>query len=157
MNARDVIALLELEPLEGEGGYYRQTWLSHPDGGASRPIGTAIYYLVTPDSWSSLHRLTHDEVFHFYLGDPCDMVIYTPGGTLESEVLGPDIGQGQHVQHVVPAYAWQGTKLAPGGEWALLGTTMAPGFTTDIFELASEVSITDVPEPAHVLLSAYLP
>ena len=29
---------------------------------------------------------------------------------------------------------WQGSKLAPGGKWALLGTTMSPGFDPADYE-----------------------
>jgi predicted cupin superfamily sugar epimerase len=29
---------------------------------------------------------------------------------------------------------WQGTKLAPGGKWALMGTTMSPGFDPADYE-----------------------
>jgi uncharacterized protein len=31
-------------------------------------------------------------------------------------------------QHVVAGGVWQGSRLRPGGEYALLGTIMAPGF-----------------------------
>ena len=43
-------------------------------------------------------------------------------------ILGQDILNGQQVQFAVPAGVWQGSRLVPGGKFALLGTTMAPGF-----------------------------
>lgn len=138
--AEEVIEALGLQPLEGEGGFFRQTWIAegeHDDA----PIGTSILYLVTPSSFSALHRLIHDEIFHFYLGDPCEMVIVNQEGILESFTLGQDIMSGMLVQHVVPAGSWQGTRLVPGGDWALLGTTMAPGFHVSGFELASEAIV----------------
>lgn len=134
--AADVISALDLQPLEGEGGYFRQTWIA-PGEREEIPLGTSILYLVTPDSFSALHRLVHDEVFHFYIGDPCEMVMIEPDGSLSEVVLGQDILAGMHVQHVVPDGVWQGTRLVPGGEWALLGTTMAPGFHVSGFELAT--------------------
>ncbi len=142
--ASDVIDAFGLEPLEGEGGYFRKTWIAHGNSDAA-PIGTCILYLVTPDSFSALHRLDHDEIFHFYLGDPCEAVVVTPDGTLSEVLLGQDIEAGMRVQHVVPARSWQGTRLAPGGSWALLGTTMAPGFTLAGFELATEHTIEGFP------------
>lgn len=136
MTAADVINALRLQPLEGEGGYFRQTWIAHGER-EDCPIGTSILYLVTPESFSALHRLVHDEIFHFYLGDPCETVMIGPDGTFSEAILGHDIAAGMHVQHVVPAATWQGTRLIEGGEWALLGTTMAPGFHHSGFELAT--------------------
>ncbi len=145
LTADEVIAKLDLAPLEGEGGYFRQTWIQE-SGTPGPPIGTCILYLVTPDSFSALHRLEHDEIFHFYLGDPCEAVSVDPDGRLTEFTLGQDIMAGMQVQHVVPARSWQGARLAPGGSWALLGTTMAPGFHIDGFELATADDI-EVFEP----------
>jgi predicted cupin superfamily sugar epimerase len=157
MTADEVIARLGLEPLSGEGGYYRQTWSSSGGEGCPDPIGTAIYYLVTPDSWSALHRLTLDEVFHVYLGDPCEMVMLSDAGEMVHIRLGSDIVNGETVQHVVPAGWWQGTRLAQGGSWALLGTTMAPGFRPDVFELASDAVLDTVGEDIRRRLVPFLP
>ena len=89
---------------------------------------TSIYYLLTPDTFSELHRLNSDEVFHFYLGDPVEQLMLYPDGTGETVILGPDIFSGQKVQHVVPQGVWQGAKLKAGGQFALLGCTVAPSF-----------------------------
>jgi predicted cupin superfamily sugar epimerase len=45
--------------------------------------------------------------------------------------LGQDIFNEQMVQHVVLAEIWQGARVFEGGEFALLGTTMAPGFSPE--------------------------
>jgi predicted cupin superfamily sugar epimerase len=157
MRADDVIALLGLEPLPGEGGWFRQTWVSPGIDPNGVPAGTAIYYLVTPDSWSALHRLRDDEVFHFYLGDPCTMLMVSPEGELREIRLGSDLAAGEVVQHVVPAGWWQGTQLAPGGAWALLGTTMAPGFHLDRFELATAETLDAFDATVRARLEPYLP
>jgi len=94
---------------------------------------SAIYYLITPESWSSLHRLPTDEVFHFYLGDPVEMLQLFPDGTGKVELLGNQLLKAQRPQLCVPRFTWQGTKLAEGGNFALLGTTMAPGFEPSDF------------------------
>lgn len=155
--AEDIIAAYDLRPLEGEGGYFRQTWIRESDDPAT-PLGTCILYLVTPDSFSALHRLAHDEIFHFYLGDPCEAVSVDASRTLRVTILGGDVTAGMQVQHVVPAGTWQGTRLLPGGEWALLGTTMAPGFHVSGFELATlsdiEGCTPDVVEKVRVFLAA---
>ncbi len=139
LTAAQLIGHLQLEPLTFEGGMFRQTYVAQESiaaqtlparYGAPRSFGTAIYYLLTNDSnsFSALHRLLTDEIYHFYLGDPVQMLLLHPDGRGERIVLGPDILHGQHVQFTVPRGVWQGSRLVPGGSFALLGTTMAPGF-----------------------------
>lgn len=145
-NARQIIDLLGLRPLPAEGGMFAQGYCSaesippqalperyppHP-----KPFSTAIYYLLTndPDSFSALHRLPTDEIFHFYLGDPVETLLLFPDGSSQVVILGPDLLSGQKPQLIVPRGVWQGSHLRPGGEYALLGSTMAPGFTEDDYE-----------------------
>lgn len=154
MTAEQVIDLLELRPLPGEGGWFRQTW-SSPErivSGMLGPryrrdcvVGTAIYYLITdaPDGFSALHRLPTDEVYHFYLGDPVEQLRLHPDGRSEWVVLGTDLRAGQHVQHVAPRDVWQATRLVAGGRWALLGTTLAPGFDIAAYEAGSRQALID--------------
>ena len=141
MKVEEIIALLKLHPLIGEGGLYAETYRSTgqiPAGAlpAPRSYSTAIYYLLTAeaDSFSALHRLSGDEIYHFYLGDPVEMLLLYPDRTAQAVVLGQDLLAGQQVQWVVPAGVWQGSRLASGGAYALLGTTMSPGFDLADFE-----------------------
>ncbi len=136
-SAEAIIAALQLAPLPGEGGYYRETYRSELEippadlpasYGAARNASTAIFYLLTADTFSALHRLPGDEVFHFYLGDPVEMLQLHPDGTGELLRIGNDIAQGQRPQVVAPGGSWQGARLATGGAFALMGTTVAPGF-----------------------------
>lgn len=137
MNANDVKRLLDLTPLQLEGGFFRETYRSRwqvppehlPEGiHGARSIGTAIYYMVTPESFSTLHRLPGTEVFHFYFGDPVVMLQLHPEGESRTVTLGHDLAAGHQPQVVVRGGIWQGCRLVPGGKWALLGTTMSPGF-----------------------------
>src|SRR5207237_1405765 len=96
--------------------------------GRDKSAATAIYFLLTPDTFPALHRLPTDEIFHFYLGSPAQMLQLLADGTGRVVELGPEIPSGQTPQVVVPAGVWQGSLLKPGGDFALLGTTMAPGF-----------------------------
>ena len=159
-----IIKLLGLEPLPEEGGLFRQTYRSAeviPAGGlpsrygAPRRIATAIYYLLTDDkdSFSALHRLKTDEVYHFYLGDLVEMLLLHPEGVGERMTLGHDLAAGQRVQFVVPAGAWQGSRLVRGGRYALLGTTMAPGYEQEDFELGDRGNLLrDYPGQAEFIL-----
>jgi uncharacterized protein len=120
-----------LEPLPVEGGLFRRTWAGPPDA-AGRPAGSAIIALfaVDGDLFSAVHRLPIDEVWHFYRGDPLELLLLEPGGRARVELLGPD----DHVQLTVPAGTWMGAQVAPGGRWTLCGTTMAPGFVPADYE-----------------------
>ncbi len=157
--ADEIIRHLGLEPLPDEGGLFRRCYCSTETvpGAAlpcrytsDRPYGSAIYYLLTddPDSFSALHRLRTDEVYHFYLGDPVSLLLVHVDGTVEERILGPDLLHGQHVQTVAPHGVWQGSRLVAGGAWALLGTTMAPGFDVADFELADRDALV-AQHPEH--------
>lgn len=130
-----IIRRLRLEPHPAEGGFFLETYRSReaaPDG--RRALATAIYYLLRPGHVSTMHRLASDEIFHFYLGDPVEMLLLPPGGEGRLVTLGPDLESGARPQVVVPAGTWQGSALAPGGRVALLGTTVSPGFDAADFE-----------------------
>jgi predicted cupin superfamily sugar epimerase len=136
MTADDVKRLLQLTPLEVEGGFFRETYRSRwqvsaeflPGRSGQRAIGTAIYYLITPESFSSLHKLPGTEIFHFYLGDAVEMLQLHGESQPTVVTLGQNIAAGELVQVIVRGGVWQGMRLAKGGQWALLGTTMSPGF-----------------------------
>lgn len=143
---RQLIEKLGLKPLVGEGGLFRQTYLSAESlekavlptrYAQAHPVATAIYFLLTddPDSFSALHRLPTDEIYHFYLGDPVGLLLLHPDGRAEEVTMGQDLLGGQEVQFVAPAHAWQGSRLLAGGRFALLGTTMAPGYIQEDFEI----------------------
>jgi hypothetical protein len=136
--AKKTIKLLKLKPLPGEGGYYRETYRSGEQIKAGRrskrSLATAIYYLVTPESFSSLHRVKSDELFHFYAGQPVEMLLLYPGGRSRIILLGSDFERGQRPQVLVPKNVWQGCRLIKGGRWALLGTTVFPGFEFEDYQ-----------------------
>ncbi|HXY88385.1 MAG TPA: cupin domain-containing protein [Candidatus Acidoferrales bacterium] len=75
ITVKEIITMFGLTP-HPEGGYYRETYRSVetirdnvlPNRyKGDRTYGTAIYYLLTPDTFSALHHLKTDEVYHFYL------------------------------------------------------------------------------------------
>lgn len=131
MTADQIKKLLNLAPHPVEGGYFRRTFTSAanldlPRG--TRPQGTAIYYLLEAGAFSELHMLDSDEMFHFYLGDPVEMLQLYPDGRSAVFTLGQDLAAGQQVQLLVPAGVWQGMRLIGEGKLALLGCTVVPGF-----------------------------
>jgi predicted cupin superfamily sugar epimerase len=160
MTADDIKQILHLIP-HPEGGSYAQTYKaderippealgSNYDG--TRAASTAIYYLLEPGTFSEMHRLRSDEIFHFYLGDPVEMLQLWPDGSSRVVQLGPDLVAGQTPQLVVPRNVWQGSRLIAGGSYALLGCTVAPGFEFADYESGcGDVLIPSYPEQRDLI------
>jgi uncharacterized protein len=146
VTADEIKALLNLQPHPIEGGSFRRTYtsgvsVSLPPG--TRPAGTAIYYLLERGTFSEMHVLDSDEIFHFYLGDPVEMLQLHPDCSSAVFTLGQDLQAGQHIQLVVPAGVWQGTRLVGDGKVALLGCTVTPGFDFADYRNASYAELVD--------------
>lgn len=141
-SAAAVVALFRLEPLAEEGGFFRRTAES---GGASpdgRRAYSVIYFLLTPDGFSAMHRLTADEIWCFHAGDPVESLRLVPGGSGAWVRLGLNPARGEFPQAIVQAQTWQGTRLVPGGRWALLTCMVAPEFRWADFELGDRRALT---------------
>ncbi len=142
-NCEDIIKKLQLQP-HPEGGFFRETYRSSLEfdffGGTNgvRNCSTGIYFLLTAENRSHLHRIQSDEVWHFYQGDPLNVVMLTADGELSVTTLGQNIDAGERFQFVVPAGAWFGAEVASGGSYSLVGCTVAPGFDFCDFELAKK-------------------
>jgi predicted cupin superfamily sugar epimerase len=133
MTPEELVAHYDLQPIPREGGLFRRTWTGpeRPDG---RPEGTAIVALLRADDHSALHRLRSDETWHFYLGDPLELLLLAPDGTSRTAVLGPDIAHGQQPQLTVPAAHPGAGRVVPPGAWTFFGCTTTPGFTYEDYE-----------------------
>jgi hypothetical protein len=108
--------------------------------------------LLTADTHSALHRLPADEIFHFYAGGPVRMLQLRPDGSGDLVLLGSDVLAGQRPQVVVSRGVWQGSFLVPGTEFALLGTTMAPGFDFSDYEAGDRAALTaQYPEFSEII------
>lgn len=146
MDVKTLIKRLNLSPLPMEGGYFIETYRCEETIPISalpnryvkdKAFSTAIYYLLTPDTFSEMHRLGSDEVFHFYMGDAVEMLLLYPNGSHEIILMGNDLDAGERPQFVVPRGVWQGCRLKNNGEYALLGTTVAPAFDYEDYESGS--------------------
>ena len=143
MTADEIKKLLNLDPHPVEGGFFRRTerFASSANVDLPRvaiaPRSTAIYYLIEAGTFSELHLLDSDEIFHFYLGEPVEMLHLYPDGGSAVLALGPDLKAGQQVQTLVPAGVWQGMRLIGNGEFALFGCTVVPGFNYADYHNAS--------------------
>jgi uncharacterized protein len=139
-----LIELYGLQP-HPEGGWYRQTYKSTEQisaaelpvrFGGDRPFSTAIYFLLAAGHFSAFHRIKSDECWHFYAGDPLEVLVLQPGGELTVMLLGQDIAGGQIFQYVVPANCWFASRPFRGSAYSLVGCTVSPGFDFADFELA---------------------
>jgi predicted cupin superfamily sugar epimerase len=135
-----LVALLGLSP-HPEGGYYGEVFRSTArvaadDGRGARRAVTTIYFLLPQGAVSRWHRIRSDEVWHFYEGEPLDLWIASPEGTLVRQYrLGPLDGEQSPVQ-TVPGGHWQAAR--PRGRYSLVGCTVAPGFEFQDFTLLGE-------------------
>jgi hypothetical protein len=149
--ARDVIDALGLVPLGFEGGYYRETGRSPiavDAGFGPRSASTSIFYLLTPETRGLMHRLRADEVYHFYLGDPAELLVLHPDRG-ELIRLGQNLLGGEQVQVRIPAGSWQGSRTT--GAFSLMGTTMSPGFDLEDFALGDRDALVAT-HPEHASL-----
>lgn len=150
MELQALIEKLGLIPLPEEGGLFRETHRSaytvrvtYDGKEVSRTAGTCIYYLVTPDDFSAMHAVTGEEIFHFYYGDPVEMVQLSEAGPVKI-TIGSDILNSQVPQVIVPRGVWQGTRLVEGGRFALLGCTVCPGFEYEDFRIAGREELINL-------------
>ncbi len=122
MEVSEVIRKYGLSPLEGEGGYFRfVSSFSSLDAGF-------IYYLITPESFSSLHRLSSDELWFFLEGGRAQQIIYDEDrGEKHELILSEDCRHS-----LVRAGLWQATRLV-SGEYALFSTVMCPRFSSSMY------------------------
>lgn len=160
--ALEIISALNLAP-HPEGGYYRETYRSREsiekEGlpsryGDTRAFGTAIFYLLTPGTFSTMHILKSDEILHFYMGDPVEFLELYSDGSGKVFTMGLDIGNGIDPQHVVPQNTWFGFKLVKDGKYALMGATVAPGFDFNDFDMAERSNlIRSYPEFENEIIS----
>lgn len=143
--AEQVVAALQLEPLDQEGGFFRRTaeagYYVRREGVESRAY-SVIYALFTPASFSALHVLTTDEVWCWHAGDALESLRLRSDGSGEWVRLGTDLAAGEKPQDVIPSGVWQGTRLVAGGRWALVSCIMAPEFRWEDFELGDRSELT---------------
>lgn len=143
MDRETVIRELRLEPLPREGGMYRRKFKDENS--------TSIYFLLEQDSPTMLHRLPWPELFHFYAGAPVRIHILGPEpGAARHPMLGIGLEEGERPQIHVPGGTWQAADTT--GDWSLVGTTMAPGFDWDRFELGKRDRLSKYwPEQLEVI------
>lgn len=151
---------LRLRP-HPEGGYFRETFRSgevyEQDAlpcryDAPRNYYTAIYFLITANSFSAFHRLKSDEIWHFYDGDSLELIRIDETGKLVEQVLGNDPEQGENLQIRMSRGQWFAARVKTDDEFSLVGCTVAPGFEFADFELADTAKLKkQFPEHGEII------
>ena len=134
-----LIHRLGLEP-HPEGGWFREVFRSPrlvaAPGAPPRPALTSIYFLLVSGRHSRWHRLAHDELWHFYEGDPLELLWLAPDlSRVERRRLG-QVTDEREAHAVVPAGCWMAARTT--GDYTLVGCTMGPGFDPADFELLAD-------------------
>lgn len=142
---KDIIDHFKFEVLPIEGTFFKQTYRSSGVNNEGAPIGTSMIgmYCKSPLSFSTFHKLTQDETWHFYFGDPLTLYLLHENGVMEEITMGPDFKKGELIQFTVPAGVWQAGCTKEGGLFSVFGCTLAPGFTPNCFEAGTIDKLTN--------------
>ena len=124
-NSDEIIKKLQMIP-HPEGGYFKESYRNENI--------SLIYYLLKKNEKSHWHRLTKNEILHFYNGDPLKLLISKDGKNIEEIILNNKINNDQIFHYIVKAGTW--FSMESQGEYSLIGCTVAPPFDYNDFELA---------------------
>lgn len=147
LSADEIRDLLKLEPNQ-TCGYVRLTYksaLSIAPGGLpapfadGRPLGSALYFMMTPQEPVKLHRIKNDQLYHYYLGDPIELLLLYESGKSDLVRVGPDIAGGQNVQLFIPGGTFHTARIIGARPWFLGGSTEWPGVN-----VAEDVELGDM-------------
>jgi predicted cupin superfamily sugar epimerase len=151
LTAEEIIQLLDLQP-NATCGFVRVTFLSKeaiaPGGlpapfAKGRPLGSALYFLVTPEAPVRLHRIRNDQLYHYYLGDPLEVFLLHGDGSSERVIVGPDIRAGQRVQLLIPGNTFHTARLIGERRWFLGASTEWPGVIPADVEIGNLDELAD--------------
>ena len=151
LTADEICRLLDLAP-NATCGSVRVTFTSPlaiaPGGlpapfAGGQPLGSALYFLVTPEAPVRLHRIRNDQLYHYYLGDSLELFLLHADGKGERAVVGPDLRGGERVQLLIPGNTFHTARVIGRRRWFLGGSTEWPGV------VPADVEIGDLDELAE--------
>jgi len=135
LTADEIRALSKLDP-NATCGFVRVTFLSKQSLAAGalpapfadkRPLGSALYFMVTPVAPVRLHRIRNDQLYHYYLGDPLEVFLLHADGSTDRVIVGPDLRSGHNVQLLIPGNTFHTARLIGQRRWFLGASTEWPG------------------------------
>ena len=126
-NSNEIIKKLKMIP-HPEGGYFVESFRDKSNA------VSLIYYLLKKNQKSHWHRLTKNEILHFYDGYSMNVHISKDSKTSYTKILGKNIDNNESLHLVITAGSW--FSMTSSGIYSLIGCTVAPGFDYKDFELA---------------------
>ena len=127
-----------------EGGWFREIYRASgsiprealPEGfSGARALSTAIYFLLSGDEFSALHRLRQDEIWHHYAGSSLTLHLLNDAGEYSTRRVGKGASANEAPLVVVEAGTLFGATVSEPNAFALVGCTVAPGFDFEDFEM----------------------
>ncbi|GGE17583.1 cupin domain-containing protein [Psychroflexus salis] len=140
-----------------EGGYFKETYRSNKnvfveDLDGKRNFSTCIYFLITNEAYSAFHKVSQDEIWHFYEGSCIHLHLISPDGTFRMQKIGNAWNAGELPQFVVPAQTWFAAEVIQTKAYALVGCTVSPGFDFKDFQLADKKQLLEeYPEHEQII------
>lgn len=160
VSAQHWVDLLDLTA-HPKGGYFKENYRSNKwveknavaDQNAEKQnFATAIYFLLTSNTFSPFHRIKSDEIWHFYEGSSLTIYVIETNGKLRTIRLGKYPTKDQVFQAVIPKDAWFAAKVDEEEGYVLAGVTVLPGFDFVDFELADKKKlINDYPQHEELI------
>ena len=80
--------------------------------------------------------MVHDEIWHFYEGQPLALIQYDET-EIKKELIGPEC---LDYAAIVPGNTWQAAETT--GEYSLVGCTVAPGFDFTDFSFLNHTPLS---------------
>lgn len=136
LTANQIIEKLELTP-HPEGGYFKEVYRSSDtvfsnNASSERSAITDIYFLLKKGEISRFHKVLHDEIWNFYLGDPLKLIDYHKSKANEI-ILGDN---NLNFKYTIKSKHWQAAESL--GDFSLVGCTVAPGFDFSDFSFMED-------------------
>lgn len=142
MNKKEVIEKLNLRPLVGEGGFINEVYRSQTKDDKNVSLCGTIYYLLTPDCCSVMHKLSIDEIYYYHDGPALEMLLVYED-RCEVVKIGKDLLNNEVPQFCVPAGVYQGSRMSTNGEYTLVSTSMSPAYEGSTFEIGTYEKLKD--------------
>jgi hypothetical protein len=158
LTAKQIIKKLKLAPNLAEGGFFVGTYVSTieipnkyfpgfpPTKTKKRSLCAAIYYFLEGDQCSVMHKVTGNMIYHFYCGEPVEMLLLYPKGHIpqtEVCVFSNNIEAGGRPLKVIPSGTWLGSKVKKASGYALMGVTLDPGFDVADYTIGDRKSLIE--------------
>ena len=135
LTVTEICSLLNLEP-NATCGSVRVSFVSQQSIAAGelpapfadgRPLGSALYFLVTPGAPVRLHRIRNEQLYHYYLGDPLEVFLLHGDGSSERAIVGSDIRGSERLQLRIPGNTFHTARVIGHQRWFLGASTEWPG------------------------------